>query len=294
VVLFGHSRGGGQVAEYAVNGGRKVLATVLLAPPVDRAFADDGALQGTKTGLADGVLKGIDFLHCDSADVTSSTYFSYYKNQDTLHLLRIMGVPTLVVSGSEDEIVTGLPAELEEIENSFVTHAEVPGAGHFFRDLYAYDVVDAVIAHMEKQEQPGHITQASSLYDDGKQSRATGQPIVVFVSQKDCEYCHLLRARVLVPIIRAGELEGVAILREVSLDPGTKLRDFGNAEVSGQDFATRYKVFVTPTLLFLDGEGEKLADPLVGTSNIDLYEFYFKRAIANAADALSSKEFELP
>lgn len=203
--------------------------------------------------IADRVLEGIDLLHCAAADVMSSTCLSYYRSSesdDTLFLQRKMGVPILG------------------------------------RDTYAYDVVDVAIAQVEGLEQPKLIARASSLQDDGKRSRATGQPIIVFMSQKDCEFCHLLRTRVLIPMIRAGAFESNAILREVSLDPGTKLRDFDGEELSGRDFAARYEVFVTPTLLFLDSEGKKLADPIVGTSNIDLYEFYLKRAVDNSTEML--------
>jgi thioredoxin-related protein len=87
-------------------------------------------------------------------------------------------------------------------------------------------------------------------------------------------------------MIRAGELDGKVILREVSLDSGYSLQGFDGAEIAGREFAARYNVFVTPTLLLLDGQGESLAEPLVGTPNLEFYAFYLHRAIETATNKL--------
>jgi len=176
---------------------------------------------------------------------------------------------------------------MQEIDSSFVTHHEISGAGHFFRDLYAYDVVDLVTGHMDRQRKPGLVTLASSLRDDSEISRSTGRPVVVFISQQSCEYCALLRKRILLPMIRAGSFEGRVVFREITLDPGFDLLDFDGAVIAGKEFAERYRVYVTPTLLFLDARGKSVAEPLVGTSNIDLYEFYLNRAIDAAGNKLA-------
>jgi len=258
---------------------------VLVLSAASATFAGEVKITGgpyTLNGdlvIADGVLEGIDLLHCDAADVMSSTCLSYYRSSesdDTLFSLRKMGVPILP------------PILVPKMGVPILLPILLPILPVLGRDTYAYDVVDVAIGEMEGLEQPKLIALASSLQDDGKRSRATGKPIIVFISQKGCEYCHLLRTRVLIPMIRAGEFKSNAILREVSLDPGTKLRDFDGAELSGRDFAARYEVFVTPTLLFLNSEGQKLADPIIGTSNIDLYEFYLKRAIDNSTKILGA------
>lgn len=172
IVLLGHSRGANQVAKYVLQEKQRAQMAILLAPSVSDAIADDGVLQIIDSGAIDDKLEGVDFLHCKNTSVIASTYLSYYgpaANNDTIPLLRKIGVPTLVLSGSQDEVVPELASRMTEVENSLVTHVEIYGARHFFRDLYAYDVVDSVIEFMERQEEESRfVTRAVSLQDDGK------------------------------------------------------------------------------------------------------------------------------
>jgi len=133
------------------------------------------------------------------------------------------------------------------------------------------------------------IELAESLQVDALMSSEYRRPIIVFVSQPGCEYCHLLREQVLHPMIEAGILEGKSILREVSLDDGFVLIDFEGRKVSGREFAQRYGAFVTPTLLFLDSDGQEVSDPLVGISNIEYYGVYLDRAIDTATTEIAKR-----
>lgn len=289
IVLLGHSRGANQVVKHVLQGVRSAQMAILLAPPVTSAIASEDVLQTIASGSTDHALDGIDFLHCKNANVLASTYLSYYgpaADNDTIVLLQKVTVPTLVLSGSQDEVVPKLASRMSEIENPLVTHIEISGAGHFFRDLYMYDVVDSVIEFMRRLPKRLLIAPAVSLQDDGKQAQSTGQPLLVFVSQKDCKFCKRLRKQVLFPLIRAGELDGKVILREVSLDSGYTLQGFDGVEIAGREFTARYNVFVTPTLLLLDGQGVSLVDPLVGTPNLEFYAFYLHRAIETATNKL--------
>ena len=51
--------------------------------------------------------------------------------------------------------------------------------------------------------------------------------------------------------------------------------------------ARRSGVFLTPTVLFLDGKGQSLAEPLVGVSNVDFYLYYLERRISQSRLKLS-------
>ena len=185
IALMGHSKGANQVAKYVLQDKRSAQVAILLAPPVSDAVADNGVLQTIDSGPMDHRLEDVDFLHCKNTSVLASSYLSYYgpaASNDTIDLLQNIEVPTLVLSGSQDEVVPELASRMTEVENSLVTHSEIYGARHFFRDLYTYDVVDSVIEFMGQQEEPKLIAFATSLQDDGKQSQSTGQPLLVFVS----------------------------------------------------------------------------------------------------------------
>lgn len=149
-------------------------------------------------------------------------------------------------------------------------------------------VVPALSGCSEGSQQPERlIAWAESFAQDAELSAGRKLPIVVFVSQQGCQYCAALRKQVLFPMIRAGELADVAIVREVSLDAGFTLADFDGGDIEGRNFADRYAAAITPTMLFLDGEGVEIADKMVGISNIEFYGFYLHRSIESARLALN-------
>jgi hypothetical protein len=130
---------------------------ILVAPPVTSAIISEDVLPTIESGSPDDRLEGIDFLRCKNANVNASTYLSYYgpaANNDTIALLQKISLPTLVLSGSQDEVVPELASRMSEVKNPLVTHIEISGAGHFFRDLFMYDVVDSVIDFMKRLPKP--------------------------------------------------------------------------------------------------------------------------------------------
>ena len=147
--------------------------------------------------------------------------------------------------------------------------------------------ISAISACSRDTQDDGRIiTLAKSFVTDAKLSDEQHLPIVVFVSQYGCQFCALLREQVLYPMIRAGELEDKAILREVSLDVGFNIEGFDGAEIAGRNFADRYAAVVTPTLIFLDATGTEIADKLVGIGNIEYYPFYLNRNLESARSKL--------
>ncbi len=168
IVLLGHSRGGLQVAEFAAGGELPgVEALVLVAPPLaDPAAVAAGyearygeplaavtarAREAVAAGHPDRVLEVPGFLHCPEARVTAASFLSYYGPEAPGQLTGLISrspVPVLVVAGSEDEISAGLPAAIRPAEDPTVRVVEVSGADHFFRDLYAYDVIEAIQAFL--------------------------------------------------------------------------------------------------------------------------------------------------
>jgi alpha/beta superfamily hydrolase len=49
------------------------------------------------------------------------------------------------LAGSEDQVVKDLPQQLELLEFLNVEFILVDGADHYFRDLYADDIVEAMV-----------------------------------------------------------------------------------------------------------------------------------------------------
>ena len=58
----------------------------------------------------------------------------------------------LVFAGSEDTVVPGLAEHMLRVNQDNLVFEEIDGAGHFFRDLYLYDVVDSTLAFLDASE----------------------------------------------------------------------------------------------------------------------------------------------
>jgi pimeloyl-ACP methyl ester carboxylesterase len=157
VVLMGHSRGGNQVAWTLAEAERPIVAgAVLLAPMTWSAPAVAAAYDAASpTPLADLLqragrgeqLEGVRFLHCETATVAGDSFTSYYADDprfDTPTLLAGIEKPILLIAGSEDAVVPDLAERLDGLKQANVATLTVEGADHFFLDLYAEEVADAV------------------------------------------------------------------------------------------------------------------------------------------------------
>ena len=164
--LLGHSRGGNQVTSYVLVNPGKIAGMVLIAPPsVDsQSVAEnyqrryqqplESILTLAQMQAANGsgqALEKIGFLHCTEASVSPQSFLSYYRdaNLNTAELLKNIDLPTLVVSGTDDRVSPNIGAAAARLNKSNISLLEVEGADHFFRDLYADDIVDAIIELME-------------------------------------------------------------------------------------------------------------------------------------------------
>lgn len=108
---------------------------------------------------------------------------------------------------------------------------------------------------------------------------ATGT--LVFVTQTDCFYCERLEREVLQPMRASGVFEGPIRFVEVSLDAGARGIDYNGTAISGSAFAERYGAYGTPTLLFLNDQGELTDAPWFGVPDaLDFYGAKIEKAVA--------------
>lgn len=136
---------------------------------------------------------------------------------------------------------------------------------------------------------PVEVPVSADLAADGRAARATGRALVLVFASSDCSYCTVLEEEILKPMLRSGEYEHRIVLRKVMLDAGESVVDFSGEEVDTATVADRYGVFVTPTVLFVDGEGTELAGRLVGINTVELYGGYMDAAIDQAAARIRAR-----
>lgn len=163
--LLGHSRGGNQATWFAVEENPVLLEKLIaVAPmtwdaeqaatdytqrynkPLSEVLAEARKLVAGDRGEIPLTVPGL--LYCENAKASAESIYSYYRDEANKHtpsLLPQLEKPTLVVLGSADEVVQDLPAELAKLQQENLSTVTVDGADHFFRDLYAEEVVEAIV-----------------------------------------------------------------------------------------------------------------------------------------------------
>ncbi len=111
-------------------------------------------------------------------------------------------------------------------------------------------------------------------------------PIVLYFAAAHCPYCEQVEEDFLKPMLRSGDYDDRMLLRRVELDVPGPVRDWDGRTVDSDALAQRYRVFVTPTLLFLDARGREVAPRLVGIASPDYYGADLDAALATALAAV--------
>lgn len=165
VSLLGHSRGGNQVARYVQETGVEGIRMLIVIAPstydAERAAASYEAQSGMPLGARldqarellrmdqpQTLLSDVRFLYCETLDVAPAAFLGYYdpeQGHDTPSVIDGIGLPTLVIIGSEDDVVADLPERMAALRGTdHITTVTIDGADHFFRDFFADDVAEAV------------------------------------------------------------------------------------------------------------------------------------------------------
>jgi len=136
----------------------------------------------------------------------------------------------------------------------------------------------AISASSNAQE----LISSTDLSRDGKLAGMGNRVLMIEFSSEDCGYCRLLEEEFLKPMLRNSEYGEKVVIRTISLSDNDTLIDFEGNRVSAGEFATKYGVFVTPTLLFLDENGQEVSDKLVGIWSVDFYGGFIDERIDSA------------
>jgi len=127
---------------------------------------------------------------------------------------------------------------------------------------------------------------AVDLNREGRQAEQACIPLLLEFAAVECEYCTLLEEEVLSPTLLNRDYDRRVLMRKLLIDRPSPLNDFNGEPVTAADLAGRYRVFVTPTLLFVDKQGEELAERMVGVMTLELYGGYLDQAMDASSEKL--------
>jgi thioredoxin-related protein len=134
----------------------------------------------------------------------------------------------------------------------------------------------------------GPLQYATDLAQDAIQARQKQVPILILFSSSYCSYCTTIREDFLKPMLKNDEYNNKVIIRVVSIDTGSDLRDFDGGMIDPDTLAHMHNVFVTPTVKLFGPNGETLVPDLVGLTTVDYYGGYLDAAIDESLAQLRS------
>jgi hypothetical protein len=130
------------------------------------------------------------------------------------------------------------------------------------------------------------LPRARDLAADAAASRRDRLPILLFFDRDECPYCEQALREYLVPFSRE-EWRGRALFRQVGIDRGDPVVDFDGTRTTHQALARRYAVFLSPTVLVVDANGQPLGEAIVGLLTVDFYGAYVDNALKAARAKLA-------
>lgn len=113
---------------------------------------------------------------------------------------------------------------------------------------------------------------------------------VILFSLPDCTYCDSVRNAYLPGIEKDERFRARVRVREVVMDSERALIDLRGGRTTHAEFAPSQGVRFAPTVLFLDGSGRSLAEPLVGGDVSGFYGSYLDERMSQALASVDSSE----
>lgn len=130
------------------------------------------------------------------------------------------------------------------------------------------------------------LVKTTDLQQDGLLAQQKKLPLMIVFSQEDCSFCIQLTEEIINPILISGDYRDRVIIRELMIDSGEDIIDFDGSPVHPREIFTRYLLYVTPSVLIMNGHGEELAERQVGINTVDYYGYYLDEAIKQALGRL--------
>ncbi len=103
--------------------------------------------------------------------------------------------------------------------------------------------------------------------------------LLLMFHAENCPYCALMENEILSPMVKSGEYDKRIFIRKLQIDDTREITDFNGETVQPSDISDRYNASLTPTLVFLDADGNKQAETMVGINTVDYFGVYLDEEI---------------
>lgn len=115
---------------------------------------------------------------------------------------------------------------------------------------------------------------------------------MLFFTLPNCSYCRIVRYDYFLPLLKQRTGNDQPIIREISVTGQNRVTLFDGQRVSEAELAERYKVPMTPTVLFVNHEGEVVGNPILGGDHTN-YIALFDKSLAEASTKIAGKRVRI-
>jgi thioredoxin-related protein len=112
-------------------------------------------------------------------------------------------------------------------------------------------------------------------------------PILILFSMEDCEWCEIIRSEYLLPMQSRKEDRSRILMGELFIEAHNYVRDFDGKLISADNIGLRYMADLSPTLVFVDAEGNELVKRIIGFKGRDYYDHVLDNAIKQSIKKIS-------
>ena len=124
-----------------------------------------------------------------------------------------------------------------------------------------------------QSDHPGKtLPELMNMQTLGAEAKQKNLPIMLMFGAEWCEFCHQLTEEVLDPMVLSQSYEGKYLfMRHVGIDENPLIPDFQGKPTEKRVWADKLGADLTPTVIFVDGNGKEVAPRIVGIANIEFY-----------------------
>jgi thioredoxin-related protein len=133
----------------------------------------------------------------------------------------------------------------------------------------------------------------SDLQQLAKTAKHNNMPILILFSIEGCEFCEFVVSEYLQPMRVIEEDRKRILIGEISIEDYNYVRDFNGQIISADKLGMRYAADFSPTVVFIDAQGNELAERIVGFIGRDYYDLALGKAIQQSIDQLTHNSLSL-
>lgn len=119
-----------------------------------------------------------------------------------------------------------------------------------------------------------------------REANQTGKVILLEMSATYCGYCKTLEEAIIKPMLRSGDYNHV-LIRKLNIDSHYPMNDLNGKKSSPFELSSKMGVYLTPTLLFLDGNGNEVGERIIGVNTLELYGGYVESSLQQGLQTIN-------